>query len=142
MSAGDTKLTGMIRMLIGLAVNLASAALGLLVAAWLVDGVQLEAAGFTAAVVVFAGAATLLGPFVFNTARRHANALLGGIGLVSTWLALWIATWLPGGLTISGWRSWVLAALVVWLVTALGGWFLLWLAVGRKVANRRANAGP
>ncbi|MFZ1911167.1 MAG: phage holin family protein [Propionicimonas sp.] len=132
----------MIRMLIGIAVNLASAVLGLLVAAWLVEGVHLEAAGFITAVVVFTAATTLLGPFVFNTARRYASALLGGIGLVSTLLALWIATWLPGGLTISGWRSWVLAALVVWLVTALGGWFLLWLAVGRKVANRRANPGP
>jgi hypothetical protein len=66
----------------------------------------------------------ILTPFIFNLARRYASAILGGIGLISTFLALWIATLFPGGLTIRG-IGWVLAPLLVWTVTALGGWILM-----------------
>jgi NhaP-type Na+/H+ or K+/H+ antiporter len=52
--------------------------------------------------------------------RRYAPAFLGGIGLVSTFVALLLANLLTDGLQISGAVTWVLATLVVWLVTALG----------------------
>jgi uncharacterized membrane protein YvlD (DUF360 family) len=130
----------MIRMLIHLAINIASAAVGLLVAAWLLQDFHLEPAGFLVAVGVFAAVQALVGPFVFNMARKYASALLGGIGLVSTGIALWVASLFPGGITVSGFTTWVLAALVVWLITALGGWFLVWFVLKRGAQNRRAAA--
>ena len=134
--AGRTSIVVMIRMMINLAINLATAAIGLLLAAWLIPGVTLQVGGFVLAVVIYTVAAAVFGPFVFNMARKYASALLGGIGLVSTLLALWIATLVPGGLTINGFTAWAGTVLLVWLVTSLGGWFLVWWVFKRKAAAR------
>nr|WP_279549916.1 phage holin family protein [Leucobacter weissii] len=103
---------------------------GLLLSEW----VTLHVSGFLVAVVIFALAQAVLSPFVFNLARQYASALLGGIGLVSTLLALWVAT-LFGGIEISG-LGWVLAPLLVWIVTALGGWILLGVVLKRHFEKR------
>ncbi len=126
-------------MMINLAINLATAAIGLLLASWWVPGVTLQVRGFVLAVAVYTVAAALFGPFVFSMARKYASALLGGIGLVATLLALWVATWLPGGLTINGFTAWAATVLIVWLVTSLGGWFLVWWVFKRKAAARSAE---
>ena len=68
---------------------------------------------------------------MFNLARQYASAVLGGIGLVSTFLGLFVATLFPNGLEISGITAWVLSALVVWLITALGTWILGALIIKR-----------
>ena len=61
------------------------------------------------AVLVFAALQAVLSPFVFNMARKYASAVLGGIGIVSTLLALWIASMLTaGGFRIDGVWAWVL----------------------------------
>ena len=123
------------RFLIEIVVNLITAAVALLVTSLLVSGVTVEPAGFIAAGAIFVLSQTILGPFVFNMARKHAPAIMGGIGLVSTLLALFLAT-LFGGLTITGAGSWALAVVIVWFITALGGWAVLayWM-------KRRAQGG-
>lgn len=127
----------MIRMLLQAAINVVMASLGLLLAQTLVDGVTLQASGFITAVLVFVLAQAVLGPFVFNMARQYASAILGGVGLISTLLALWIATLVPDGLTISGVTAWVLAPLLVWIVTALGTWILGYLVLKRWWDKRK-----
>lgn len=126
----------MIRFLIRAAIFVGTAALGLLVAALVLSGVEISISGFLVAVGVFALAQSLLAPFIFNVARQHASPMLGGIGLVSTFVALLIASFFPGGLTISGISTWVLATLVVWIVTALGTWILPMFLLKERVAGR------
>lgn len=126
----------MIRMLTTFLVNLVSSALAFLVAMWLIPDFNLEMSGFFIAVAVFTLAQTILGPFVFNMARQYSAPLLGGIGLVSTLLSLFIASLFPGGLTIDGIGTWVLSALVVWFITAVGGWILLAI-LGKRAKNKR-----
>lgn len=108
----------MIRLLLRAAVFLGSAAIGILAAVWLLPEVSLSLSGFVTVVVLFAIAQSLLSPFVTKIAARNAPTFLGGIGLVSTFLALLIAS-IFGSLSITGWRTWVLATIVVWLATAL-----------------------
>jgi len=127
----------MIRFLLRTVINLVDAALALLLAAWIIEGVSLDPVGFVVAVVIFTAAQAILAPFVFNLARKHASAVLGGIGLVSTFLALWVATLFDGGLTIDGLTAWILAPLVVWIVTALAGWILGALIVDRWWQRRQ-----
>ena len=127
----------MIRFLVHIGVNLVTVAIGLLLAAWLIEGVTLQPTGFITAVAVLALAQGILGPFVFNVARRFASAILGGIGLVSTLLALFIATLMPDGLTITGVVAWALATLLVWVVTALGSWILGAIFLRRRREARR-----
>lgn len=73
-------------------------------------------------------------------ARKYASAVLGDIGIVSTLLALWVASMLTGGgFAINRVWDWVLTALVVWLVSALGGWLLGWLILTRLWDKRQEN---
>jgi hypothetical protein len=109
----------MTRLLLRAAVFLGSAAIGLVVAAFLVKNVHVSVWGFISAVVIFAVAQAILAPLIGKLATRYASAFVGGIGLVSTLLALVLAATLTHGLTIRGLASWVAATVVVWLVTAL-----------------------
>ena len=109
----------MVRLLLRTLVFLGSAALGLLAAAALLDDFTVTASGFVVTVVLFAVAQSVLTPFVMKLSSRYAPAFLGGVGLVSTFVALLLADLLTDGLSISGVSTWVLATIVVWLVTAL-----------------------
>jgi hypothetical protein len=82
----------MIRLLLRSVVFLVSAAIGLLVAAAVIDGVSVTASGLLVAEVVFAVLQSVLAPFLAKVAARNAPAFLGGIGLVSTVVARFIAT--------------------------------------------------
>jgi uncharacterized membrane protein YqgA involved in biofilm formation len=128
----------MVRLLLRAVVFLGSAALGLL-GAWVVLRPQfaITASGFVVAVVVFALAQSVLAPFIATMANRYAPAFLGGIGLVSTFVALLLATLLGHGLSISGVQTWVLASLIVWLVTALATFALPALVLKEKLGGRR-----
>ncbi len=121
----------MIRFLLSVAISIVSAALALLVISWVVDGVTMYATGFVIAVIVFTVAQALLGPFIFNLARQYASAVLGGIGLVSTFVALFVATLFPNGLQINGITAWIFATLIAWVITALGTWILGVLIIKR-----------
>lgn len=132
----------MVRLLLRALVFLLSAALGLLVASWVLDDVTMSVTGFLTATIVFALAQSILAPFILNMSRKYAPGLLGGIGLVSTFVALLIATFFPGGLRISGISTWVLATLIVWIVTALGAWLLPILIIKNRVTDRAARPAP
>lgn len=126
----------MIRFLLTVLSNLVMAAVALLLADWwLHEWVTLHLGGFFVAVAVFTVAQTILAPFVFNMARQYASAVLGGIGLVSTFLALWVASLFPGGVEVRG-LGWVLAPLLLWIVTALGGWIVVGLVLEKYLAKR------
>jgi hypothetical protein len=127
----------MVRFLIRAAIFLGTAALGLLIAWWLLPGFDIDWAGFLVAMVVFAIAQSLLSPLITKLATRHAPEVLGGVGLVSTFLALLLATVIANGLRIDGLLTWVLATLIVWLVTALGTWLLSVALLKRRGGARR-----
>ena len=124
----------MVRFLVRVAVFLGSSAIGLLVASLVIPGVSVSVSGFITAVVVFAVAQSILAPFFAKMASRYASAFLGGIGLISTLVALVLATVLTHGLSIRGLGSWVWATVVVWLVTAAAT-LLLPLLVRRNVSG-------
>lgn len=126
----------MIRLLIRTVVFLGSAAIGLLVADWLVDGFDVTSSGFLLVVVVFAAIQSIISPFLAKLAAKNATALLGGIGLIATLIALFVAQAVGDSLTIDGGVStWLAATVVVWLATALAT-LLLPIAV---VKSRRQS---
>ena len=125
-------IVAMVRLLLRGVVFLASSAIGLLVAAWLIPGVSVTLSGFVVAVAVFSIAQAILSPFIFKMARRYASAFLGGIGLLSTLVALILASVLTHGVSIRGLGSWVAATVVVWLVTAAATLVLPLLVIREK----------
>lgn len=128
----------MVRFLIRTAIFLGTAALGLLIAWWLLPGFHIDWTGFLVAMLVFAIAQSLLSPLITKLASRHAPEVLGGVGLVSTFLALLLATVIANGLRLEGLLTWVLATLIVWLVTAVGTWLLSLALLKRRAGERRA----
>jgi hypothetical protein len=130
----------MVTLLIRLAIFVASAAAGLLLAGVLVSGFALSVSGFVLTVVVFAALQALLAPLSERLVTRFAPALLGGVGLLSTFVALLLASLLPGGIAISGFSAWVFGTLVVWLATAVGAVILAVVARKRTTGRRVTKA--
>ena len=119
-----------------------SAALGLIAADLILPGFRIDWShwwGFVLAVVIFVVLQSVLTPWAAKVARRNAPALLGGIGIVSTFIALLIVVLIPGaGLGIgSPWWTWLIAPVIVWLVTALATVLLPPLFIKKKVGDRR-----
>ncbi|ALD63134.1 membrane protein [Arthrobacter sp. LS16] len=131
----------MVIFLIRAAIYVATAALGLLVGMWLLDDFHLESQGFLVAVLVFAFAQSLLDPFIFRMTNRYIPAAIGGFGLISTLAALFVASLFPDGLTINGFTTWILAALIVWATTTLGSWLLPLIFLKKRIAQRNAASG-
>lgn len=130
----------MIIFLIRAAIYVGTAALGLLVTSWILPDFNLMLSGFLVAVVVFAVTNSILTPFIFRMTSRYAPMALGGIGLLATLAALFVAQLFPGGLHISGVTTWILAALVVWVITTLGAWLLPLLFLKKRLATRAARS--
>jgi len=132
----------MIMFLLRALIFLLSAALGLVVADLILADFTIQWHdwwGFVLCVVIFAILQSVLAPWIARMAKRYAPALLGGIGIFSTLVALLIVVLLPiGGLRISGALTWVLAPVIVWAVTALATLLLPMLFVKKKVQAARA----
>ena len=126
----------MVRFLIRIAVFLGSAALGLLLAALLIPGFHVHAAGFIVAILVFAAAQALIEWLIERIFHRSAPTVAGIAGLASTFLALWLATLLSDGLSFDGVAAWILAAVVVWLTTAVLGWLAAKFLLDRRRSER------
>lgn len=122
----------MIRFMIRVAIFLATSALGLLVASWVLSDFRLSLSGFLTAVIVFGVVQSLLSPIISKLATRFASSLIGLVGLVSTFIALVIATLVSNGLSITGLVTWVFGTLLVWIITMLGAWLLPLLALKKR----------
>lgn len=127
----------MIRLLIRSAIFLGSAAIGLLLASLLVDGMSVTASGFVAVVVIYAVAQSVLTPFILKVAARNASAFVGGVGLVSTFVALLLASLFGSALEIDGAGSWIAATVLVWLITAIASFLLPFVLVKAGVEHAR-----
>jgi hypothetical protein len=98
---------------------LASWAIGLSIAAWIVPRVSLSVPGFIVAVAAFAVTQAILSLSILKLPHRYASLLLGGTGLALTIVALILASLSTHGLTIDGMASWLATTVVVWLVTTI-----------------------
>ena len=127
----------MIRLLVRTAVLLVANAVGLIVAAVLLDGMNLDAAGFIVAVVVFTLAMALLQPFLAVQLRRGGSAALGGVALIATLAALILTTVITDGLSIDGVGTWIAAAVIVWVAALLAAFILPFLGLRKYLEERR-----
>ena len=92
------------------------------------------------AVVLFAVIQSILAPFIAKVTARNASALLGGVGLLSTFIALWLTTLFGDSLTIDGgFGTWLTATVIVWLATALATLLLPFILVKAGIESARAR---
>ena len=126
----------MVRTLIKVGLTIAGNAIGLLVAAALLDDVKLSGAAFILAVIIFTVAELILEPFIEKMVTEHAERLRIFTSLVTTFLALVVTDLLSDGLSIEGASTWLLATVIVWLGTLLAGVILLRLFVDERRDER------
>ncbi|MFN2319770.1 MAG: phage holin family protein [Dermatophilaceae bacterium] len=124
----------MVRFLARTALYLLANAVGLLAAAYLLDGFTLNPLGFVVSVLVFTAVETLLGPFVVKMAFQYAPALRGGIALVTTFVGLLITSVLTDGVRLEGAMTWLLAPFIVWAFVLVAA-ILLPLVLFQKVLS-------
>ena len=124
----------MIRFLFNVLVFLGSAALGLwLTAIILGDDFSLPAAALLTATLIFALIQAILSPFFVKATSASGGAFLGGVGLISTFVSLWLTTLIVDSFTISGgWTTWLAATVIVWLITAFATWLLALIFIKRR----------
>jgi putative membrane protein len=130
----------MIRLLVSALLHLAANAVGLLVAATLLDGMSVSGAAFAIAVGIFTAVQAVAGPMIRQAAIRHADVLLGSTALVVTFVGLLVTGLVSDGLRIDGVSTWVLATVIVWVAALLASVVLPLLFVKKKVEERRHAA--
>lgn len=101
--------------------SLVGNAIGLMVAALVLDEMSIDGVAFVIAVVIFTVLTAVIEPLVNKVAERGAPAFQGGSALLTTLLALIVTAWLSDGLSISGLSTWILATVLVWLLTVIAG---------------------
>jgi putative membrane protein len=104
-----------VRVLLAVAAN----AIALLLAAALLDGVEVAAGSFIVAVAIFSVASLVVRPVVAWIVTERVRPLLGVVALVTTFVVLVVTDLLSDGLSIDGAVDWILATVIVWLATLL-----------------------
>jgi len=127
-----------IRFLVRTLIALVANAVGLIVAAIVLDDVELDATSFVVAVVIFTAVFVLLQPFLAVNLRRMGPGMLGAVSLLATLVSLIVTDLLTDGLSISGALTWILAALIVWLVALVATLLLPFLGLKKFLDERRA----
>ncbi|MCB1014963.1 MAG: phage holin family protein [Acidimicrobiales bacterium] len=127
----------MLRLVASATVALLADALGLVVAALVVDGIHVAVLGFVVAVVVFAVVDLLVQPLLRQVAFKQAPALLGSSALVATVASFVVTAALTDSLTVSGATAWVLGPLVVWIVALVAQLLLPFVIFKRTLARAR-----
>jgi len=127
-----------IRLLVRLLIAFVANAVGLLVAAAVLDGMTLNVTGFVVSVVIFTIVFALLQPFLISVLRRGPGPVLGGVALIATLVSLVVTTLLTDGLSISEIGTWIAATVIVWLGAVLAAFILPYLGLKKYLDERRA----
>jgi hypothetical protein len=128
----------MIRLALRALVQLIANAVGLIVAAAVLDEMTLEADGFLIAVGVFTLVNVLALPLIQKQALTQSSALMGSTALVATLIALIVTVIVSDGLTIDGLTTWLLATVIIWGASLLAVFILpLWVFKSLREDNQR-----
>ena len=127
----------MIRLLVRLLIALAANAVGLIVAALVLSGMELDVTGFIIALVIFTVVAALLESFTADQLRRRGVILRALGALVATLVSLIVAAWVSDGLSIDGAGTWIAATVIVWLASLLAAFILPYLGLKKFLEERR-----
>lgn len=126
----------MIRFLVRTLVLLVANAVGLLVAAAVLDDMEVNAQGFIIAVAIFTVVVALMTPFLASALRKAGSAALGGVALIATLVSLAVTDWISDGFTINGIGTFVIAAVIVWVASLLAAFILPYLGLKKYMSEK------
>lgn len=126
----------MVRFLARTAITLLGNAVGLIVAAVVLDGMTLDVSGFILGVIIFTVVVALMQPFFVVQLRRRASSALGGVALIATFVSLVVTVALSDGISIDGIGTWVAATVIVWVASLLAVFILPYLGFRKYLRER------
>jgi len=126
-----------IRLIVRTLVALVANAVGLIVAAAVLDGMHMNVSGFLLAVIIFTVVFALMQPFLASQFRRSRSAALGGVALIATFIALVVTDIFSDGFTINGVGTWIAATVIVWVSALLAAFILPFLGLKKYLEDRR-----
>jgi putative membrane protein len=126
-----------IRLIVRTLVALAGNAVGLIVAAAVLDGMDVDAGSFILAVVIFTIVLALAQPFLVSQLRGAGNSALGGVALIATFASLVITDLISDGFSISGVGTWIAATVIVWLGSLIAMFILPYLGLKKYLEERQ-----
>ncbi len=131
----------MVRFLVSTLVSLLASAVGIIVAAAVLEDMTVNSSAFIVAVLIFTLVNALATPFLANVARKGATALLGAVALISTLVSLIVTHAINDGFSIHGLSTWVIAAVIVWLAGLVAAIIIpvLLVKAGVQSARKRNN---
>ncbi len=127
----------MVRFLVRTLVMVLANAVGLAVAAVVLEGMKIDATSFIEAIVIFTVAFALMTPFMANQLRKRQSSALGGVALIATLIALIITDFISDGLTINGIGTWVAATVIVWVASLLAAFILPYLGLKKYMEEKK-----
>jgi putative membrane protein len=131
----------MIRLVLTVVMHVLACAIGLVVAAAILDDMALDLSGFLIAVGIFAAVDLVAQPLIIKIGWRHAQALTGSSALLSTFVALVVTTIVSDGLRITGVGTWLLATVIVWAATLVAAVLLPITLFKRWLGQRQSPSG-
>jgi uncharacterized membrane protein YvlD (DUF360 family) len=116
--------------LLGLAAN----AIALLVCWLVLPGFGITPVGLVVAVILFAVFSAVFSWAVMKLLQDQGSAVVALTGVISTFLALVLTATFTPGLTIDGLGTWVIATVIIWLISVV-----IWVIPGpwRNVRSKR-----
>ena len=129
----------MIRFIVRTAIVLLGNAVGLIVASLVLDDFSIDVTGFVVSLIIFTVSVALMTPFLASTMRRNqsSSSAMGGVALISTFVALLITDIFTDGVSISGIGTWIGATVVVWVGSLLAVFILPYLGLKKYLDERR-----
>lgn len=129
----------MVRWLVRTGVLLAANAIGLIVAAIVLDGFAIDVTSFLVALAIFTAVVALLTPLFAAQLRRRSSSALGGVALIATLAALLLTDLVSDGFAIDGVGTWLVAAVVVWGASLVAAFILPFLGLKKYLEERRTT---
>ena len=128
----------MIRLVLRTLIAVAANAIGLIVAAFVLDGMDIDVTSFIVAVAIFTIVFAVLTPFLAVQLRRLGNGAIGATALIATLVSLIVTDLLSDGFTISGVVAWGVAPVIVWLAALVAAFVLPFLGLKKYLEANRA----
>ncbi|EDZ48100.1 conserved hypothetical protein [Rhodobacterales bacterium Y4I] len=105
----------MVRLILAAVAYLIANAIGLLLAAALLSGFQIDPLSFVIVALSFSVVMAVLSPLVTKMSLKRLPQLMGGVALVTVFIGLFVTDLLLDGMVIGGVANWLAATLLVWL---------------------------
>ncbi|MHC9237082.1 hypothetical protein ACX9MO_15745 [Pseudooceanicola sp. 502str34] len=128
-----------VKLALSAAAYLIANAVGLLLAAALLSGFQIDPLSFIIVVIAFSVIQAVLGPLVTKISLRQLPQLMGGVALVTVFIGLFVTDMLLDGMAIGGIANWLAATLLVWL-GSLVATLLIPIYVFKQLAEKKKAA--